>query len=122
MDGLIGGRQESARKHSNPEKIASTDQKLEGINKAIEGEVNRGINSVLRNFDKRAHGGTKVEATSPKAPSKHDSSGNLTPCLDWGKDYRRFGVWAKIEQQPATKKGQKMELDTDSLQLEKRGK
>ena len=110
MDGLIGGRQESARKHSNPEKIASTDQKLEGINKAIEGEVNRGINSVLRNIDKRAHGGTKVDATSPKGPSKNERSANLPPCLDLGKDDRRFGVGAKIEQQPETKRAKRWNL------------
>ena len=36
MQELIGDREESARKHPNPEKITSVDQKLEGIDKAIE--------------------------------------------------------------------------------------
>ena len=72
--------------------------------------MNSGINSVLRNIDKRAHGGTKVDATSPKGPSKNERSANLPPCLDLGKDDRRFGVGAKIEQQPETKRAKRWNL------------
>ena len=88
---LIGDRKESERKHPDPEKFTSVDQKLGGINKEIEGVVNSGINSSLQNSDKRANGGTKVSETSPKEPSKAESSENLPPCLDLGKAGRRFG-------------------------------
>ena len=62
---------------------------------------------------------TKVEATLPKEPIKGESSADLHPGLDLGKDDRRFGVWTKIDQQPETQKAPKMELYTDSLATEK---
>ena len=95
---------------------------MEGIDKVIEGEVSKGISSVLQNIDAAMRGGTKVDAALSKEHIKGESSANLPPCLDLGKDNRRLGVVIKIEQPPETKKGQKMELPTDSLTTEKRGK
>ena len=60
--------------------------------------------------------------TSPKQPSKREISADFPPCLDLGKGGRGFRGWAKIEHPPETKKGQKMELVTDSLATEKTGR
>ena len=51
-------------------------------------------------------GETKADATLPREPIKSDRSGPLPPGLDVGKDNRRLGVGAKIEQPPETKKDQ----------------
>ena len=80
----------------------------------LKGGVYRGIISVLQNLDVELHGGTKVEEAPAREPSEGESSGQLHPCLAPGKDDRRFGAGARIEQQPEMKKDQKMERDTDS--------
>ena len=68
------------------------------------------------------HEETKDEAPLPREHIKSERSANLPPCLHLGGDDRRFGVGTKSEHQPETKKGQKMELDTDSLTTEKEEK
>ena len=57
----------------------------------------------------------------PKEPIKGESSAKLPPRLAFGKDNRRVGVGAKIEQPPETGKG-KREFDTDSINAENIGK
>ena len=57
------------------------------------------------NDTKRRGRGAKVDATSPKAPSKRESSAELPPGVAFGKDNRRLGVGTKSEQPQGAEKG-----------------
>ena len=81
---LIGDREESERKHPNPGKITAVGRILEGINKAIEGEVNRGINSVLQNPDAMMREETKFDATLPRENLQARNLGKLTSMCRFG--------------------------------------
>ena len=113
---LIGEIGKSRRENVQiKQTFASVDQKLEGINNAIEWEPNRGMNSVLQNGDAGMHDGAMVGATLSEEPSNGERSGNFHPCLDLGKDDRTFGVWSKNRTASRDEKDLKMELDTDSI-------
>ena len=73
------------------QKFTSVEQKLEGIDNAIEGEVIKGIRAVLQNIDAMTREGPMFDATLSRKHIKGESSPNLPPCLDLGKDNRRFG-------------------------------
>ena len=88
---------------------------MECVGKAIEGEVSKGIIAVSQSFESKTHEGAKVETTLPRGHIEGKSSAILSQGLTLGKDNRRLGVWAEIEQPPWAKNEQKMELDTDSI-------
>ena len=73
-------RKEDVRIH---QKFTSVEQKLEGINNAIEWGVNKGVSSVLQNLDARTQGATKVDATLPREHIKSESSAS-SPMFRFG--------------------------------------
>ena len=105
-----GGRIEPSRKHDYSSKVTTMEKQMECIGNAIEGEVGKGISSVAQISESEMHGGTKVDATLSKEPSKGVSSASLPPGLTFGKDNRGFGVWAIIEQPPGPKMNKRWNL------------
>ena len=59
------------------QKFTSVAQKLEGIDKAVEGEVNKGSISVIQNLDAMMREAPKVDSALSKAPIKSDRSANF---------------------------------------------
>ena len=69
------------------QKFTSVEQKLEGIDKAIEGEVSKGISSSFQIIDARMRGGgetSEVRATLSKVPIKGGAIGKIASMFRLG--------------------------------------
>ena len=83
---------------------------MEGIGKAIEGEVSKSFSSSTQDLEVKMREGTKAAETLSKEPSKGKRSAELPPGLASGRPNRRLWVGTKSEQPPGTANGQKMEF------------
>ena len=83
MRNLVGGIGKNQQRNIlTYQKSTSVEQKLEGIDKAIEGEVSKGIRSVFQSLGARMNCGAKADATLANVHIKSESSARIHPGLE----------------------------------------